>query len=92
MSDLNAACSERVLFTFSQHLASWERLAPPLGFSWAEMQEIQHDKPSYGEQKLQLLLRWKRKLGSGATVQVLVDAALASGDRQFAETVQKLAA
>lgn len=91
LSDLNAACSERVLFSFSQHLASWERLGPSLGFSWAEMQEIQHDKPSYGEQKLQLLLRWKRKLGSGATFQVLVDAALTSGDRQFAETVHQLA-
>lgn len=55
------------------------------------MQELQHDNHSYGEQKLQLLLTWKRKLGSGATFQVLVDAALASRDRQFAETVRKLA-
>ena len=71
---------------------SWEGLATSLGFKWAEVQELRHDcQGSYSDQKTQLLLRWKRKRGSEATFQALVDAALATGDRQFAETVKRIA-
>ena len=46
---------------------------------------------SYSEQKVQVLLRWKRKNGSGATFLSLIDVAVRSGDQRFAEAVKRIA-
>lgn len=89
---LETACSDQALYECSKALVEWEGLAILLGLTQAEIAELKFNYPQqYSEQKMQLFLKWKRKFGSGATFRSLLDAAVATGDRQFADVVKRIA-
>ena len=79
---LNKVCSEQLLLEFSRHIWNWEMLAPFLG-----MQDFYHDEfrtryPGVKKQNYQLLLFWKRRLGSRATYCHLLETIILHGTRQ----------
>ena len=79
---LNEVCSEQLLLEFSQSIENWEELAPFLG-----MQDFYHDMfraryPGGEEQNYQLLLFWKRRVGSRALYCYLLETIILHGTGQ----------
>ena len=79
---LNEVCSEQLLLEFSTHIENWKMLAPFLG-----MQDFYHDEfraryPRFKEQSYQLLLFWKRRVGSKATYCHLLETIILHGTGQ----------
>ena len=79
---LNGVCSEQLLLKFSQNIEDWKKLAPFLG-----MQDFYHDEfraryPGVEEQKYQLLLFWKRRVGSRALYCYLLETIILHGTGQ----------
>ena len=79
---LNEVCSEQLLLEFSWNIEDWEMLAPFLG-----MQDVYHDKfraryPGVEEQNYQLLLFWKRRVGSKAVYSHLLEIIILHGTGQ----------
>ena len=79
---LNEVCSEQLLLEFSRNIEDWEMLAPFLG-----MQDFYHDEfraryPGVEEQNYQLLLFWKRRVGSKAIYYYLLETIILHGTGQ----------
>ena len=79
---LNEVCSEQLLLEFSKNIEDWEKLAPFLG-----MQDVYHDEfraryPGVDEQSYQLLLFWKRRVGSMAIYCHLLETIILHGTGQ----------
>ena len=75
-------------------LTTWEKLAPYLGLTKAEEEEIRVDyRGRYGLQKRQALQKWQSKLGSGpngATYRQLILALCRISENEMAEKVKEL--
>ena len=79
---LNEVCSEQLLLEFSKNIEDWKMLAPFLG-----MQDFYHDVfraryPRVKKQNYQLLLFWKRRLGSKAIYFHLLETIILHGTGQ----------
>ena len=79
---LNEVCSEQLLLEFSRSIENWDKLAPFLG-----MQDFYHDEfraryPGVEEQKYQLLLFWKRRVGSSTIYCHLLETIILHGTEQ----------
>jgi len=66
-NELDKPCSDLDLACLACEFTEWERVAPHLGISEAEADEVRHDSKSYWHQKRDVLRKWKHKQGSGAT-------------------------
>ena len=75
-------------------LTTWEELAPYLGLTKADEQNIKRDyQGRHGLQKRQALQKWKSKLGSGpngATYRQLIIALCRISENEMAEKVKEL--
>ena len=71
-NELDKPCSDLDLACLACELTEWERVAPHLGISEAEADEVRHDSKSYWHQKRDVLRKWKHKQGSGATYRKII--------------------
>ena len=73
------------------HLTDWESLAPFLGLSRPQEQQIARSYPGdYGRQKRECLQVWREMKGAEATYQALITAAVEAENRQLAGAVRNL--
>ena len=79
---LNEVCSEQLLLEFSQNIEDWEKLAPFLGMQDFYYDEFRARYPGVKEQNYQLLLFWKRRVGSGAMYCHLLETIILHGAGQ----------
>ena len=79
---LNEVCSEQLLLEFSQNIENWEKLAPFLGMQDFYYDEFRARYPGVKEQNYQLLLFWKRRVGSGAMYCHLLETIILHGTGQ----------
>ena len=71
---LDTPVSDLHLAQIASNIRNWEEVAPFLGLTDAEEEEIRQDNKEYGVQKRKALQRWREKKGSNATYQELRDA------------------
>ena len=83
---LDQRCSNEHLNSFSLFL-DWRRIAPFLGLSEMDIQEIETDKKTEAEKRLKTLQNWKRKFGYKAKFTLLVETLLDVGNAEDAEKV-----
>ena len=71
---LNKPCSEEYLQTLAPLIQHWEQFATYLNISKTERILISYNSPDdFEDQKVQLLLTWRRKMGKRATYRVIFD-------------------
>ena len=80
-------CDESVLREVSEEMQLFCEVAPYLGLSRQEVDNIRADNPSEKTRKLAVLNTWSRKNGSDATYSRLARAFLKMKDRHTAEVV-----
>ena len=78
-SKLSEVCSEQLLQKFSQHMQNWETLAPFLGMPDFYYDEFTARYPERSQQNYQLLLFWKRRVGSRAIYHHLLETIVLHG-------------
>ena len=71
-SELDKPCTDLDLACIASDIIEWERIAPHLGISDAEGEEIRHESKSYHHQKHSTLRKWRNKHGSTATYRNLI--------------------
>ena len=86
---LDQECSVEHLKKIS-HFLDWRRVAPFLGLSEMDIQEIESDKKTDSEKRLQALEKWKRMYAFKATYRKLVEILLEVKDANSAQKVCKL--
>ena len=74
----------------AREIISMDELASHLGVTPAELTEIDHDKRTYLEKKMEMLRRWKVKNAYRATYERLIKAAEGSNDTELANKIEKL--
>ena len=79
---LSKVCSEQLLLEFSRNIKDWEMLAPFLGMQDFYYDEFRTRYPRGEEQKYQLLLFWKRRVGSWAIYSHLLETIILHGTGQ----------
>ena len=91
---LDSPVTDIQIADLASELKTWEELAPYLGLTQADEEEIQVDyQGRYGLQKRQALRKWQSKLGSspkGATYRNLIIALCRAKEREMAEKVRNL--
>ena len=87
----NFRIDSKVFDKLASKIQRWERIAPELGITYTEMVEIQKNQPSdYRQAKIEFLALWSKNMKSihaHATGLALVEALLATEDREGAEAV-----
>ena len=86
---LDQECSDKHLKSISLFLDRGS-VAPHLGLSEIDIQDIDCDKRKEAEKRLQTLEKWKRKYAFKATYRKLVEILLDIGDASSAQKVCKL--
>ena len=72
---LDQPCRDEHLCQVARHITDWPYLAPFMGISRYEMEEIRGKWPlSVGRQKIELLRQWQEKHGWAATYRSLCKA------------------
>ena len=89
-SELDRPCSEADLALLANRLIEWEKVAPEIGITKAEENEIKHDSASYWHEKYLALLKWKQKHGSKATMRKLIQILRALEEQTTAENLLAL--
>lgn len=85
---LNRECTDKHLYKAAEIIVNWEPIARNLDFREATVVEIQKNyNGDYLEQKYQFLIRWKRKIGSGATYYTLLQCLDECDMRKCAEDI-----
>ena len=91
---LDSPVTDIQIADLASELKTWEELAPYLGLTEAEEEEIQVDNQGrYGLQKRQALRKWHSKLGrgpNGATYRNLIIALCRAKEIEMAEKVRNL--
>ncbi|CAI8033350.1 hypothetical protein GBAR_LOCUS18814 [Geodia barretti] len=89
---LDRVISERDLAVIARdHVTHWGSLAPFLGLTRAQEQEIAMSYPGdYGKQKRECLYVWKEKEGERAMYRSFISAAEEAGNQQLAHSVRDL--
>ena len=86
---IDQSCSEQHIKLLSVSL-KWQIVAPHLGLSAADIEEIEYDKKVESERRLKTLQMWKEKYAYKATYRRLVEALLTVGNASHAQDVCKL--
>ena len=89
---MDRVISERDLAVIARgHVTHWGSLAPFLGLTRAQEQEIAMSyQGDYGKQKRECLSVWKEIEGERATYRAFISAAEEAGNQQLAHTVRDL--
>ena len=87
---LNSTWRDADLARLALHIVSWEELAPFLGLTEAEEEEIKRDHPKYSVQKLAALRRWKAKSQDSATYRQVVRVFHGLGKIELVEKVREI--
>lgn len=74
----------------SDYQVNWGELAPHLGLTLQQEQEIRHSFRQYRHQKRELLLKWRETKGIGATYRALITAAENVSNMQLADGLRNL--
>lgn len=64
---LNCPCTPEHRNEIAIQITSWETLAPFIGLSSTDEEEIEEDNKSTKSKRIALLRKWNEKLGKGAT-------------------------
>ena len=86
---LDQKCSDEHLKSISGFL-DWRIVAPYMGLSETDIQDIDIDKRAEPEKRLKALQKWKMKYGYVATFKNLVQVLLKVGNADHAEEVCRL--
>ena len=86
---LEQKCSDEHLKAISLFL-DWRRVAPHLGLSKTDIEEIEGDKRTDAEKKLKTLQKWKEKYGYKSTFSNLVQVLMKLDNADHAERVCRL--
>ena len=89
LSSLDQRCSDQHLLSISRFL-NWRNVAPYLGLSEVDIEDIDYDRRSQSEKRLTTLRKWKSKYGYTATFKNLVLALLKIENTDHAEKVCQL--
>ena len=89
-SQLDKPCSREHLQDVALFLESWRTVAPHLGLSRTEMEEIERDGREEREKRLKILELWKGKFAFKATYKVLIEVCLKISRADQAEKVCRL--
>ena len=82
VSPWDKQCSDQHLYQISQHIAEWREIAPALGLTQTDVENIVGQAPfSVPAQRISMLWIWKRKNGAASTYRKLADV-LSMCDRQ----------
>ena len=84
---LEVTCTRQHLQDIALFLKSWRTVAPYLGLSTAEVEEIERDGKEEKERRLKTLESWKSKFAFKATYMVLIETFLKIGQASQAEQV-----
>ena len=87
---LDQKCSHEHLKSISLFLDSWRRVAPHLGLSKRDIEDIEADERTESERRLEVLRKWKMKYGYKATFRNFVVVLLVVGNADNAEQVCRL--
>ena len=82
VSPWDEQCSDQHLYQISQHIAEWREIAPALGLTQTDVENIVGQAPfSVPAQRISMLWIWKQKNGAASTYRKLADV-LSMCDRQ----------
>ena len=86
-SQFSEVCSEQLLQKFSGHMQNWKMLAPILGMPESDYDEFTAKYPERNQQNYELLLFWKRREGSRAIYQHLLETVVLHGTAREMEAL-----
>jgi len=89
-SQLDEACTSEHLQDIALFLESWRIVAPQLGLSKVQVEEVESDSRAENEKRLKILESWKAKFAFKAKYTILVTALLKIGRADQAEQVCRL--
>jgi len=87
---LDKTCTSEHLQAIALFLESWRTVAPHLGLSKVQVENIENDGKAESEKRQKMLESWKTKYAFKATYMVLVSALLKIGMADQAERVCRL--
>ena len=87
---LNRECSDEHVASISLFLANWQTVAPHLGLTEIDEEDIEEDGTKTQDKRYKILQKWKARSLFKATYKVLVDVFLKIGRADIAEKVCKL--
>ena len=88
--ELNKPCSDEHITRISLFLANWQTVAPHLGLTEADEEDVEEEGKKTQDKRYKMLRRWKAKNLFKATYRVLVDVFLKLGRADIAEKVCRL--
>ena len=86
-AQLDRACTSEHLQDIAQFLESWRTVAPRLGLSNAEVEEVERDEAEEKEKRRKILEVWKARFAFKAKYEVLIKALLKIGRADQAQEV-----
>ena len=89
-SQLDKACTSEYLQDIALFLESWRTVAPHLGLSRVQVEQVERDGTEENEKRLRFLESWKGKFAFKAKYIVLVEALLKISRADQAEQVCRL--
>ena len=87
LTQLDEACTREHLRDIALFLESWRTVAPHLGLSKVQVEEVELDGTEEKEKKQKILESWRAKFAYKANYRVLVKAFLKIGRADLAEQV-----
>ena len=84
---LEEECDDNLIIEVSQHIKDHNEICYYLNLSNDELTHISQSKEDNVDGKIDILVTWKRKNGSAATVLALLEAFLEMGDQSVAESI-----
>ena len=88
--DLNKPCSDEHITSISLFLASWQTVAPLLGLSETDEEDVEEEGKKTQDKRYKTLWKWKEKNLFKATYRVVVDVFLKLVRADLAEKVCRL--
>ena len=88
--ELNKPCSDEHMASISLFLANWQIVAPHLGLTETDEEEVEEEGRKTQDKRYKILRRWKNKNLYKATYRVLVDVFLKLSRADIAEKMCRL--
>ena len=87
---LSQLCTDKDLIEIAKELNDWETLWASLSITEPEVREIKKDcQADYLAQKINVLMRWKKKCRSSATFAALSKVFRAAGNALLADSIEE---
>ena len=88
--ELNKPCSDKHIASISLFLANWQTVAPLLGLTETDEEDIEEEGKKTQDKRYKTLRRWKNKNLFKATYRVIVNVFLKLGRADLAAKVCRL--